>query len=276
MHPLLRTLNLAAIADTETSVYDLHPIRDSATSRSRGIPLLVSLGLTPLLIYGLSVGLVSPSSRQAIYGAVDRARRSVTLQLLEQETPSSAKPPARGLLGPEGPGGAGHQEGTGTLDPRLAAHTSLFSKPSDAIDPDELSASPGAERVDVSLNPALPGQTGGNGLARGAGRDSALGGGGITRAPIPVATPDFKLIPTRQIQLSHQVSAGEEPLLAEPPQVRILIGEDGVPFQATMVSGSPKLRDKAIKAALAWRFEPLGPHGLKPPLVLVITFRRRH
>jgi len=275
MHPLLRTLDLTAGAGTGSSAYDLHPIRDSASARSRGIPFLLSLGLTPLLIYLLSISLVSPSSMQAIHGAVDQARRSVTLVLLEHETPS-VKSPARDLLGPEAPGGAGHQGGTGTLDPRLAAHTSPLSNPSDAIDPDELSVSPGAERVYVSLNPALPGQAGGNGLARGTGRDSTMGAGGITRAPIPVIVPDFKLIPTRQIRLSHQISAGEELLLAEPPQVRILIGEDGVPFQATLVSGSPKLRDKAIKAALAWRFEPLGPHGLKPPLVLVITFRGRH
>ncbi len=274
MHPLLRTLNLTTNSGAESSVNDLYPIRIAASPRSRLIPLLLSLGLTPLLIYGLSISLVSPSSMQAIHGAVAQARRSVTLLLLEHETPS-VKPPARDVLGPEAPGGAGHQEGTGTIDPRLAAHTSLFSKPSDAIDSDELSVSPGAERAYVSLNPALPAQSGGNGLARGTGRDSALGSGGITRAPVLVAAPDFKLIPTRQIELSHQMSTGEEALLTEPPQVRILIGEDGVPFQATLVSGSPKLHDKAIKAALGWRFEPLGPHGLKAPLVLVITFRRR-
>ena len=58
------------------------------------------------------------------------------------------------------------------------------------------------------------------------------------------------------------------------PQVRILIDELGIPFRATLVSGPPKLGEKAIRAALAWRFEPLGPHGLKAPLAIVITFRR--
>lgn len=274
MHPLLRTLDLTAGAGAESSVHDLQPIRAAAAARSRGIPFLFSLGLTPLLIYGLSISLVRPASLQALQGAVEQARRSVSFLLQEQDSPS-VKPPARNLLGPEGPGGAGHREGTGTLDSRLAAHTSLFSKPSDAVDPEELSAAPSAERAFVSLNPALPGQAGGNGLARGTGRDSALGSGGIARPPIPVVVPDFKLIPTRQIQLSHQLSSGEEYLLAEHPRVRILIGEDGVPFQAALVSGAPKLRDKAIKAALGWRFEPLGPHGLKAPLTLVITFRPR-
>ena len=58
-------------------------------------------------------------------------------------------------------------------------------------------------------------------------------------------------------------------------RVRILIGEDGIPFQATWVSGPWKLREKAIRTALGWRFEPLDPHGLKAPLSLVLTFHPR-
>jgi hypothetical protein len=148
--------------------------------------------------------------------------------------------------------------------------------PSDAIDPDELGTSPRAELAFLSLNPALPTRAGGNGLARGTGRDAALGVGGLIRPPVPVPVPDFRLIPTRQIQLSYRMAPGEEYLMTQLPQVRILIGEDGVPFKATLISGPPKLRDKALRAALGWRFEPLGPHGLKAPLALTITFRRGH
>lgn len=269
MHPLLRTLDLTPGSGLASSVYDLHPIRDAAAARSRGIPLLVSLGLTPLVIYGLANSLVSPASARAAEGALDQARRSVSLLLLEP-APADVKAPARSLLGPEGPGGMGHREGTNTLDPRLAAYTSALSRPSDTVDPDELAAAPTAERMDLSLNPALPSQAGGNGLARGTGRDSALGSGGLLRPPQAM---DFKLVPTRQVPVSHQLVRGEEAAAREIVRVRILIGEDGVPIQAALVSGPEFLREKAIKAALEWRFEALGPHGLKAPLALVLIFR---
>lgn len=268
MHPLLRTLDLTAEARTASSVYDLHPIRDAASARSRKIPLLFSLGLTPLLIYGLSLSLISPSSVQAARGAIEQARKSISLLLQETDKPSSVQAPARKLIGPEGPGGAGHREGTGTLDPRLAAYATVLSKPSDAIDPEELSTSTKAERVNLSLNPALPFQDGGNGLAQGIGRDSAKGPGGLIRPPKAF---DFKLVPTRQVPLYHRLSPGESDR-KEPTRVRTLIGEDGIPTQAVVVSGPPYLHEKAIKAALEWRFEPLGPHGLKAPLSLTLTF----
>jgi hypothetical protein len=266
MHPLLRTLDLTAGAGLASSVHDLHPIRDAAAARVRGLPLLFSLGLTPLLIYGLANGLNSaPSTR--IQGVLDQARKSVSLLLQEPDTPG-VQPPARNPLGPEGPGGAGHREGTGTLDPRLVAFTSILSQPSDAMDPEAQSTSPKAERAFLSLNPVLPLQTGGNGLAQGTGRDSAKGPGGLQRPP---ATFDFQLIPTRQVPLYHSLMPGESDR-KEPTRVRILIGENGIPTDAVVVSGPPYLHEKARKAALEWRFEPLGPHGLKAPLPLTLTF----
>lgn len=268
MHPLLSTLDPTDPAGSASSVHDLHPIRDAASARSRGIPFLLSLGLTPLLIYGLSISLISPASLRAVQGALDQARRSVSFQLNEPDPPG-VKPPARNPVGPAGPGGAGHRGGTGTLDPRLAAYTSILSQPSDAIDPETLGPSPKAERVDLSLNPALPLQAGGNGLARGTGRDSALGSGGLIRPPKVL---DFKLIPTRQVTVQHQLAPGEESATRQPLRVRILIGEDGVPTQATVVSGPDFLHEKALKAALEWRFEPLVPHGLRAPLSLTLLF----
>ncbi len=277
MHPLLRTLDLTAGAGTGSSIHDLHPIQQAAAARSRGIPFLFSLGLTPLLIYGLAVSLISPTSARAVRGAIDQATRSVSLLLQEPAEQAHPTAPVRNLVGPQEPGGEGHREGTSTLDPRLAGiQATTLSMPSDAIDPDELGTSPRAELAFLSLNPALPARAGGNGLARGTGRDAALGVGGLIRPPVPVPVPDFRLIPTRQIQLSYQMAPGEEYLMTQLPQVRILIGEDGVPFKATLISGPPKLRGKALRAALGWRFEPLGPHGLKAPLALTITFRRGH
>lgn len=278
MHPLLRSLELRPNLGMESSVYDLQPIRTAGPSRSRGIPLLVSLGLTPLLIYGLGLSLVWPASMPGIQSALDQARRSVSLVLHEPEVPS-VQGPIRDTVGPEGSVGAGHREGTNTLDPRLLVHTSILSSPSEAIDPDDLSISTREERASLSLNPALPQQPGGNGLARGTGRDPASGSGGLKRAPVQgtasFATPDFKLVAIRKIELHYQMSSGDEGLHAEPSRVRILIGEDGTPFQATWVSGPWKLREKAIRTALGWRFEPLDPHGLKAPLPLVLTFHPR-
>ena len=149
MHPLLRTLEWAAPARTESSVHDLHPVRDAASARSHGYPLLLSLLLTPLLIYGLSISLISPTTARAVQGALDQARRSIPLLLEEPENPGvkASVPTPPGLVGSSG---AGHREGTNTLDPRLVAHTSLLSRPSDAIDLDELSPSPKADRVFLS------------------------------------------------------------------------------------------------------------------------------
>ncbi len=273
MHPLLQTLDLTAGAGTESSVHDLHPIQQAASARSHTLPTLLSLGLTPILVYALTLSLDSPLA--AISRAVSAGRNSVTLLLEEPQGHRDLPVPARNLIGPEGPGGAGHRGGTSTLDPRLAvATTTTLATPSDAIDPEELSQSPRADLVSLSLNPALPVQAGGNGLARGTGRDSARGPGGLLRPPATVPVPDFRLVPTRQPILIHTLPASVY-ATGEAVRVRILIGEDGVPTQVLFLSGPAYLRDKALKTASEWRFEPLGPHGLKAPLPLTLTFQPR-
>jgi len=268
MHPMLRTLPATAPMEAPSTVFDLNPIRDAASPCSRGIAFLLSLGLTPLFVCALSYGLISPTSKQVVQASLDAARKSVSLLLFEPQ-PLDAKAPARNLVGPEGPGRESHLAGPNTLDPRLAAHTTLLSKPSDAIDPDELVTAERAERVHLSLNPALPLQIGGNGLARGTGRDSALGNGGLIRPPKAF---DFKLVPIRQATVRHQLNPGDEPDSREPVRVRILIDKEGVPSHASVISGPPRLHAKALKAALEWRFEPIEPHGLKAPVPLNLTF----
>ncbi|MBP1772281.1 MAG: hypothetical protein H6P99_1444 [Holophagaceae bacterium] len=283
MHPLLRTLDMTAGAGTESSVHDLHPIQQAASARSHGVPILLSLGLTPLLIYGLSISLLTPASTQAVHWVVDRAQRSVSLLLHETDV----APATRHVLGPEGPGGDGHREGTNTLDPRLVAHTTILSTPSDAVDPDELGTTPRAERVYLSLNPALPLQTGGNGLAHGSGRDSARGSGGLLRLQEPAPRgdrgekleriPDGRLVAIRKPELHHGYRKGdlEEEVWSKPVVVRIWIGEDGIPIRGYVVSGPERLHAAGLKTALLWRFEPLGPHGLVAPLALNVVFRPR-
>lgn len=258
---------------TESSVYELHPIRDAASAPARAVPFLLSLGLTPLLIGGLALSLVPPQARVAARAAFDQARRSVSLLLLESP-PQNLQSPARNLVGPNLPGGAGHREGTNSIDPRLLPYTTLVSTPSDAIDPDALSTLPTAERVNLSLNPALPIQKGGNGLARGTGRDSALGPGGLSqataRASMPLAPPpDFKLVPIRTFTFSYYLSPNEEQASIK---VLLLIGMNGMPTQVKYVSGPVFLKMDAIRTAQGWLFEPLAPHGFKTPQSYLLEF----
>lgn len=252
MHPLLQTLDLTPSTRTESSVYELHPIRNGASARSRGIPLILSLGLTPLLIYGLALSLIPPSSLQGVHGAFDQAQQSVSLMLQEPILPN---PQASQHMSTNE--GKGHPKGTGTLDPRLAAYTSSRSLLSDSIGPDDLSTSPRAEQVDLSLSPGLPLQVGSNGLGIGTGREAA--------------TFDFSLIPIKRVMVRYQLRRGES-ISKEPVKVRILVGDDGVPLQATVVSGPVRFHEEALIAARKWRFEPLAAHGLKAPVSSVITF----
>lgn len=272
MRPLLRSLDLTAAAGTASSIHNLSPIHQAAAARSHGFPILLSLGLTPLLIYGLSLSLVSPAARQAVQGTLRQAGRSVGLLLHEPSAnPAMLSPAVR-----DGSRGAGHVEGMSALDPRLAALTVRPAlRPVEAVDPESLGRSPRAEPTDITFLPTLPPQVGGNGLTRGAGRDAGLGTGETTRpvsAAPPAAAPDFRLVATRQVTAHHRLAAGQAAASREPVKVRILIGEDGVPIQATVVSGPAYLHAEALEAAREWRFEPLGPHGLKAPVPLVLTF----
>ena len=263
MHPLLRVLDQPSPAGGASSAHALHPVLEAAPQTSRSLPAALSLGLTALLIYGISVGLFDSPLPAGSLGALLPAARTVTILLAE---------PAPPRVGPEAPGGEGHREGTDTLDPRLQAFTTATSLPSDAIDPAALSTLPTADLAQLSLNPALPLQAGGNGLSHGTGRGAAVGPGGRFRPATPVPVPDFELVPTRQITLYHRLGPGEAAAAKQPVRGRLYIGADGVPLRASVVSGPEFLRAAALKAALGWRFEPLAPHGLEAPTSLTLTF----
>jgi hypothetical protein len=67
------------------------------------------------------------------------------------------------------------------------------------------------------------------------------------------------------------VTAGSPELLV-PVKVRVLIGEAGRPLSAEALSGPGQLRPHCVQAALRYRWEPLGPHGLEAPIEIIITF----
>jgi hypothetical protein len=262
MHPLLRTLDLTAGAGAESSVYQIHPILQAAAPRSWRGPFLLSLGLTPLLVYGLSFSFGSPSPPPWVRRDVDQARRSVAFLLQESLRTSPS----------QGPTGQGHTEGTHSRDPRLAVARTTLSQPPMAIDPEELGTSPLAERVGPLPDLGLPLQEGGNGLVRGTGKDAGRNGLGRDTSKPPGRPPDMLLVPIKQVTPYQQLERGQEDAARVPVRVRIVVGEDGIPIQATAVSGPVFLHAGCEKAALAWRFEPLGPHGLKAPYSQLIIF----
>lgn len=103
--------------------------------------------------------------------------------------------------------GKGHQEGTGTLDPRLAAYTSNQARPSEAIDPDNLNTSLLAEQVGLSFSPGLPLQVGDKGQAIGTGREGTTFG--------------LRLIPIKRVAVYYQLREEEAPVFNEPVKVLI-------------------------------------------------------
>ena len=259
MHTLLRTPNSAANKGNESSVFDLHPIQHAAPASSHAIPVLLSLLLTPLLIFEFLASLSPARFLQAPWKTRSNTGKSVSVLLQEPIVRYEMNPPARPTLGLKGPGGLGHREGTSTLDPSLAdVHTTL-AMPSDAINPEELSQDPRADPVLLSLDPTLPLEVGGNGLSRGIGRDAALG-------------PDHRLVSIHQVTIFHRLTPKEESEPKQPIRIRLLIGDNGVPYKASVVSGPNFLRKEALKAALEWRFEPLKIHGLDAPVSVVLTF----
>lgn len=152
------------------------------------------------------------------------------------------------------------------------------------MDPETLSTSPRADTAFLSLNPALPQEDGGNGLSRGAGKDSALGKGGLWRLqdPTPLTVqdrlpPDGRLVPIRRQPVRHVYKRGELPeeVAQIPAVVRVVVDDNGSVIRTTFLSGPEQMRSEALWAARLWIFEPLGPHGLKAPVSVDLIFRPR-
>lgn len=282
-----RSLNLMVNVMAESSVFDLHPIKQSAPGKAWKFPFIFSLTLTPLMIYGLSVLPFSGSSPQVVHRWVSYSRRSVSLVLAESEPKQGIRAPTTKWIGSPGPGGQGHFEGTGNIDQQLVTvKTPIISFPTEAIDPDMLSQSSRAEAISISLNPALPIQPGGNGLSKGTGKDPALGLGGLWRKQEPVTmttndkqttVPDGRLVPIRRQPARHVYKPGDlsEEVAKTPAIVRVIIGENGFVTKTQFISGPEEMRADALWAARLWIFEPLGPHGLHAPLSVDLVFYPR-
>lgn len=275
MSPQLSLFAQCPLEADPPDVHDLHPIQAASAPVSRRLPLALSLGLTGLLLYALSLSLFNgPRSLDSRAMAWTATHTVAILLAPPAELDRPAPAPLR--KGPEAPGGAGHRQGSDTQDPRLAALVATSSATPEAVDPASLTTLSTADKALLALNPTLPVQAGGNGLSRGTGRDAALGPGGRPGSTAPAsaaAPPDHQLVPLRQATLRFRLSTGQNAAAKEAVRVRILIGNDGVPTSATAISGPAFLRAAAEKVAMEWRFEPLQPHGLRAPLALTLIFR---
>lgn len=262
---------LMASADASSTVYDAHPVRDAHAPESRALPLLLSLCLTPLAVYGFSSGLLARASFQS----ARHPGKTAPLLLDAWVFPPDATEPVQSPLGWREAGGAGHPEGTGTLDPNLAeVQAPALSQPTEAMAPQARAVAPETPQMAASLNAALPIKAGGNGLERGLGREASVGLGDLDQPLRPI--PDHRLVLIRRVSMHYRLASKQESSAIQPLKVRILIGDDGVPFQATALSGPSFLHEQAQATALDWRFEPLRPHGLKGPVSLVLVFQPSH
>jgi len=287
MHHEPPSLKLAIDVVVESSVFDIRPIAKSAPDRVWKFPLIFSLTLTPLVIYGLSSLSFYGSSTQVLHRRVSSSRRSISLVLMESEPRQDTRAPTTNWIGPSGPGGQGHFEGTDTIDRRLVTvKTPIISFPTEAIDPDMLSQSSRAEAISFSVNPALPIQPGGNGLSKGTGKDPARGLGGLWRKQELVTkttndkqtkVPDGRLVPIRRQPARHLYKQGDlsDEVAKTPTIVRAIIGENGLVTKVQFISGPEEMRADALWAARLWIFEPLGPHGLHAPLSVDLVFYPR-
>lgn len=239
------------------------PIRSTLEPPSAGILLIArSLGfaaLLGLLWFGLERSLLHQARQQA---AGLETRRTIAVSL----APSRAS--ERVLPGPS-PKGAGHVRGTDSIDPELlrAALQQRLPGPVTAEDSDRLGTLPtgeggaGLENLDLSL----PLAAGGTGRARGSGQDATRGG--LKVEP----QYDYRLVVLHQelAMLKPPYSAEEASI---PVVVLISIGADGVPLRVRPISGPKSRFVEVMAAAMKWRFEPLGPHGLTAPFDLRIHF----
>ncbi|MDR3682257.1 MAG: hypothetical protein P4L11_00905 [Geothrix sp.] len=287
MHLTPHSLDPTASTGDESSAFGLHPIRDAVAPRSRMFPFLSSLILTTLITYGISTMRFSGPSFQVAHVGTPLARNTVTIALEEFPPRPGSRSPTTRRIGPAGPGGLGHREGTNTIDPRLlSVQTPIVSYPTETIDPDLIGPSPRADIAALSLNPTLPVQPGGNGFSRGTGRDPAFGKGGIWHlqesAVLPPKDkqgpiPDGRLVPIRRQEARHlyQRSDWTEELANVPVVVRVVIAEDGRVIQATVLSGPEEMRADVLWAARHWLFESLGKHGLRAPLQVDLIFHPR-
>ncbi len=253
-----------------TGPYAVAPIQAAAPAPRRGLAWLTALG-TPVLLAGLFGG---PAARRPP-GPHQETRESLRVQLAEFTEPRPAPKVLSDPLpkAPPGPGqgqglpGTGHLEGNGAVDPLLQP---FLRRNGGEVPVPEVPVRAEPDSAGLLGDASLPVAKGGNGLARGTGRDPGRGGGG--GLPREELQPDYRLVLVHEEPARSDLKS-DDPSLAQPVLVRVRIGEDGVPLSATALSGPPQLFDVCVRTALRFRWEPLAPHGLKAPQVITITFR---
>ena len=242
------------------------PIRSTQEPPSAGILLIArSLGfaaLLGLLWFGLERSLLQQARQQAAALAAQESRRTIAVSLAPPRASERVQP------GPS-PKGAGHVRGTDSIDPELlrAALQQRLPGPVTAEDSDRLGTLPtgeGGTRLE-NLDLSLPLAAGGTGRARGSGQDATRGGLKVD------PQYDYRLVVLHQelAMLKPPYSAEEASI---PVVVLISIGADGVPLRVRPISGPKSRFAEVIAAAMKWRFEPLGPHGLTAPFDLRLHF----
>lgn len=250
-----------------TGPYAIAPIREASPDPSRRVALLAAVVIPGALVYwGLEVALPRLEPRPTALP------KSVAVRLDTVWPEPVPPPPIREA--PEGPGdavdlpGLGHVRGNGAIDPALLALPEARRPPMiPSDDPEALVLTPQAPLPPVAgLNRHLPVAPGGNGLARGTGQDAGRGGRRLSPG-----TPDYKLVLLHQEPADTDLTANSAELMV-PVKVLVLIGEEGRPTSARVLSGPEPLHAPCIQAALRYRWEPLEPHGLKAPIEMVLTF----
>lgn len=245
--------------------YAFAPIRAAAPATPRRGALLASIATPALLILaGLKLAISRPDLVPP-----SRGPRSVAVQL--HEAWPFALPPRPIEKAPEGPGqakdlpGLGHVDGTGTIDPALLALPEARRPVVPSDDPDGLRPQSPLPPI-AGLNRQLPVAPGGNGLARGTGKDAGAGGHGPGWRG-----PDYKLVLVHEEFAETDVPINSPGVLV-PVKVLVLIGASGRPLSAQFISGPEQLKSNCIQAALRFQWEPLGPHGLQAPVEMILTF----
>lgn len=252
---------------------EISPIFQAAPEPNRAIPF----GCTTVAVSGIlfCLGHLSLGTLERPLPAPFSSPRyhSVSISLDEfPSSPQSEPPPANPSHAPGPDGridapGVGHVLGTNSIEPDLLDLLPLIPRaPQGAIA--DLSSTVGLAGPQV---PGIPGgksfpiAAGGNGLPKGSGRDAGRGGR-------RVKSPDFKLVLIHQEEVVTDLRATDPDLLV-PVRVRILVGEDGIPFSGEAIDGPSNLYMECVQTALRWRFEPLGAHGLEAPYMVVISFQ---
>lgn len=253
-----------------------HPILVTAPRPARALPLALSSLLSGLVLTGLFY-LQLGRAGQAFAGAGGAPVLRTASVLLSELLPLPPAPVEELSPGPKDPPGPGQElgaPGLGHLKDLTGPGTGLGIPGvgnihgNDAIDPDLLALPQSTDPNGIPADRSLPVRRGGNGLAKGTVRDVGAGGGwGGGGRPIP----DFKLVPIHREPAWSRLPA-TDPDLTLPVRVRILVGADGIPFQAVAIAGPQRLYQECVDAALRWRFEPLAPHGLTAPCDLVLIF----